>query len=112
MVDGAWGLFWENRRKDCIPSGDRNSTGRPTESTNLDSWGSQRMSHQPKNIHRLNLGLPVHMLQMCSLTFMWVLNNFSVGYPKSCCLYVGYVLLARLPCLASVGEDVLSLTET
>ena len=28
--------------------GDRNSTERPTESTNLDPWGSQRMNHQPK----------------------------------------------------------------
>jgi hypothetical protein len=26
------------------------------------------------------------------------------GYPKSCCPSVGYVLLSRLPCLASVGE--------
>ena len=49
---------------------------------------------------------------MCSLVFMWVLNNWSGGYPKSCCLYVGYVLLAGLPCLASVGEEVPSLAET
>ena len=34
------------------------------------------------------------------------------SYSKSCCLYVGYVLLAGLPCLASVGEEVASLTET
>jgi hypothetical protein len=26
-------------------------------------------------------------------------------YPKSCCLYVGYVLLTGLPHLASVGEE-------
>ena len=32
-------------------------------------------------------------------------NDWSGGYPKSCCLYVGYVLLAGLPCLASVGEE-------
>ena len=36
---------------------------------------------------------------------MLVLKNWSEGYPKSCCLYVGYVLLAGLPCLASAGED-------
>jgi hypothetical protein len=45
---------------------------------------------------------------------MWVLNNWSGGYPKSCCLYegyMGYVLLAGLPCLASVGEDVPSLRD-
>jgi hypothetical protein len=37
--------------------GDRNSTERPTESINLDSWGSQSLNHQPKNIHGLDLGL-------------------------------------------------------
>jgi hypothetical protein len=42
---------------------------------------------------------------------MWVLNNLNGGYPNSC-LYVGYVLLAGLPCLASVGEEVPSLPET
>jgi hypothetical protein len=34
------------------------------------------------------------------------------GYPKSCWLSVGYVLVARLPCLASMGEEMSSLTET
>ena len=38
-----------------------------------------------------------------------VLNNWNRGYPKSCCLYVGYVLVTGLPCLASVGEDASSL---
>ena len=33
------------------------------------------------------------------------------GHPKSYCVYVGYVLLAGLPCMASVGEDVPSLAE-
>jgi hypothetical protein len=33
-------------------------------------------------------------------------------YPKSCCLYLGYVLQAGLRCLASVGEEVPSLAET
>lgn len=32
-----------------------------------------------------------------------ILNNCSGGYPKSFCLYVGYVLLVGLPCLVSVG---------
>jgi hypothetical protein len=41
--------------------GDRYSTRRPTESTSLDNWDSQRLNHQPKNTHRLDLGLPVHM---------------------------------------------------
>jgi hypothetical protein len=46
------------------------------------------------------------MQQMCSLVFMWVLNNQNSGYPKSCYMYIGYALLPRLPCLASVGEEV------
>jgi hypothetical protein len=37
--------------------GDRSSIRRPTESANLDPWGSQSLNHQPKNIHRLNLSL-------------------------------------------------------
>ena len=85
---------------------------RQTESTNLDTWGSQSLTHQAKNIHGLDLGLPTHMSQMCSLVFMWVLNNWSRDCPQSCCLYVGYVLLAGLPCLASVGEEAPSLAET
>jgi hypothetical protein len=40
---------------------------------------------------------------------MWVLDNWNSDYPKICCLYVGYVVLARLPCLASVREEVYSL---
>jgi hypothetical protein len=31
------GNLWKNRRNDCCPQGDGNSTGRPTESTNLDT---------------------------------------------------------------------------
>ena len=42
---------------------------------------------------------------------MWVPNNWNRVYPKSCCLYVEYVLLAGLPCPASVGEDKPSFTE-
>jgi hypothetical protein len=37
--------------------GDRNSTGRPTELTNLGPWGPQSLNHQPKTIHRLDLDL-------------------------------------------------------
>jgi hypothetical protein len=39
-------------------------------------------------------------------------EQLEQGYPKSSCLSVGYVLLAGLPCLASVGEDAPRLTET
>jgi hypothetical protein len=36
------------------PEWDRNSTGRSTESINLDPWGSQRLNHQLKSIHAWN----------------------------------------------------------
>ena len=57
--------------------GDENSTGRRAEWINLDLWGSQSLNHQPKNIHRLDLGLATHMQQMCCLVFTWVLNKNS-----------------------------------
>jgi hypothetical protein len=39
-------------------------------------------------------------------------KNSSGNYPQNCCLSVGFVLLAGLPCLASVGEDMPSLTDS
>ena len=39
-------------------------------------------------------------------------KQLEQGYSKSCFLYVGYGLLAGLPCLASVGEEVPSLALT
>ena len=36
--------------------GDRNSTRRPTESTNLDLVGFRRLNYQPKSIHELDPG--------------------------------------------------------
>jgi hypothetical protein len=39
---------------------------------------------------------------------MWVLNNWIGGYPKSCCLYLRYVLLARLPSLALERKNLAS----
>jgi hypothetical protein len=41
--------------------GDRNSTGRPTQWTIEDPWGSPNLNHQSKNIHGQDLGLPAHM---------------------------------------------------
>jgi hypothetical protein len=55
------GSSGKNRRKDLRPGGDRNSTARPTESINLDLWGSQSLKHQLKNIYRLDLGLLAYM---------------------------------------------------
>jgi hypothetical protein len=59
--------------------------------------GALILNHQPNEIHRLDLGSP-HTLQ--------ILKNWNRGYPKSCCLSMGYVLLDGLLCLASVEEDV------
>lgn len=43
------------------PEGDRNSMERPTELTNLDPWGSQKLNHQLKSIHGLDLGFHTYM---------------------------------------------------
>jgi hypothetical protein len=48
------------------PKEDRNSTKRPTESTNLDLWGSQSLKHQPKSMHNLDLGLPPYIYSRCA----------------------------------------------
>ena len=48
-VEGFWRFLWKNKRKDCGHCRDRNSTRRPTEPTNMDPWGSQRLNYQPKN---------------------------------------------------------------
>lgn len=52
--------------------------------------------------------IPLHIWSRCTAlsSCCWFLNNWSRSYPPNCCLYVGYVLLARMPCLASVGEGV------
>lgn len=101
----AWDSYGRIGGKIMAPKG----IGTPEGSTNLDPRGcSQSLNLQPKNIRWLDLGLPAPMEQMCSLTFMRVLSNWNGGCPKSCGLYVGYVLLAGLSCLASEGEDVLA----
>jgi hypothetical protein len=41
-----------------VAEGDRNSIGRPTESTNLNPLRSQRLNQQPKIIQELDPGLP------------------------------------------------------
>jgi hypothetical protein len=66
-MDEGWGLLWKNRRK--LPKQEKNSTGKPKELTNLDLWRSQSQNHQPKSTHRLGLGLPAHIYQMCKLDF-------------------------------------------
>jgi hypothetical protein len=56
-VDGIWGFYGRTGRRIEDSKEDRNSIGRPIETTNLDPWGSQNLKHQPKNIHRLDLDL-------------------------------------------------------
>ena len=46
------------------------------------------------------------------LGFLMGPEQLERGYHKSCCLYVGYVLLAGLPCLAPMGQKVPFLSET
>ena len=47
-----------------------------------------------------------HIYSRCAVGLREDVNNWSRGYPKSCYLYVGYVLLVGLLCLASVGKGV------
>jgi hypothetical protein len=107
QINSGWSLRTHGRIEERIVG----TTGRSTETTNLDLWAFQRQNHQPKNIHSLDPDLPSPMEQMCSLVFMWD-RNWSGGYPKSCCLSMGYVILAGLPCLVSMGEDTHNLAET
>ena len=41
--------------------------------------GSQRLNHQPKSIHRLDLAPHPMYVQMCSLVFMWVPQQLERG---------------------------------
>jgi hypothetical protein len=95
-------------RRVAGPKGDRNSTGRPTESTNLDPWGLSE-SEPPNKEHRLDLGLPAHMKQMCSLAFMWVLNNWSRGLSQKllpvCGIYSIWAVLSSLSGRGSLTES-------
>jgi len=59
------------------PEGDRKSIGRPTMSTNLDPWCSQRPNHQPKSIQELDLSPPIHK-HICS---RWAAQS-SCGSPN------------------------------
>ena len=38
-LDGARGVSWKSWGRTEVPEGNRDSTGRPTESTDLDPWG-------------------------------------------------------------------------
>ena len=75
--------YWRIGERIAGPKRNRNSTGRTTESTNLDPWGSQNLNHQPKNIHGLDLGLP----HICSRCATWSLGGSqttgAIAVPKT-----------------------------
>ena len=79
------------------------------------SWahgGSQRLNHQPKRMH----GLDLSPLYICSRYAAWSScgspNNWSRGCLWLCCLPLDLLPLAELPGLAAVGEDAMSPDET
>jgi hypothetical protein len=86
------------------PKGDRNSTGRPTESTNLDLWQISQ-SESPAEEHTWAGPRPLctHVAD--------VQLGLHVG-PQNFCLHVGYFLIAKMPCLASVEEEIPSIADT
>jgi hypothetical protein len=91
-----WGFLW---KKWLLVLKGMGTPQEDQESTNLNPWGSQE-SEPPTKEHTQAGPRPSHSyVQMCSLTFVWFLSNLSGGYGKICCLPLGYVLLADLPCL-------------
>jgi hypothetical protein len=78
------------------PNWDKNTTGLPTELTNMD----HRWNHQPKNIYRLDVGLP----HICNRSEAWNScgsQTTNGGYPKADdCIWD----MTGLHCLASVGD--------
>jgi hypothetical protein len=73
---------------------DRNTIGRPTVSTNLDPWGLSES--QPKNINRLDLGLPQLCNRYAASSSCGSTKNWSSNCTYSCYLSVDPVLLIEL----------------
>jgi hypothetical protein len=81
------------------------------------TWTQGALRDWTTNQRRANMAGPrplhTYVADVCAaVAFMWVWNNCTRGYPKSCCLYEGYVLLAGLLFLASVEENASRLAET
>jgi hypothetical protein len=99
-VNRAWGLLWKSARRVAglkgmeIPQENQQSQLIWTFGV-LRVWNTNH--HQPRSCillgSRLDLGLPTHVCQMCSLAFVWVPNNWKGSYPRGC---VGCVLLTEL----------------
>lgn len=93
-----------------------NRIGIPQEDSQLTwildiSGSSQKWNHQSKNTHGLEIGLPAHM-ELCNVVFRWVPQQLEQRLSRKLLPVMDSVCLARLPSLASVGEDASSSTET
>jgi hypothetical protein len=55
------GDLFERIGRIISPEGNRDSMGKPTDSINLDPSYFQIVNYHPKNIFRLDIGLPIHM---------------------------------------------------
>jgi hypothetical protein len=114
--NSGWSLTTLRKARGRIEgsSRDRNSTGRPIESTNLGPGPLGLSENEPPT--RQHMWTPTQppciYVAGVLLTSMLILNHWNRAIPQSCCLSVKYVLLARLPCPASVGEDVPCSTKT
>lgn len=71
---------WSIEEKIGGPEGDRNTTGRPTESTIVVPWGLL-LETEPLTKKHTWIGPrgPAHMKQICSLVFMHVFQQFEQG---------------------------------
>jgi hypothetical protein len=101
-LDGDWGPLWKNVR----PKGNRNSIGRPRLLTNL---GLTRLSEsEPPTKEHTQAGPRPPNTYVADVKFGHHVETKQLEwyYPRSCCLHEGYVPLAGLPCLVSVGEEV------
>ena len=84
---------------------DKNSKERLTESTKLDPWGSQRLNHQPKSKHGLDLGPRTYVVDK-KLCFHAGSQHLEQGLSEHVCLPAcGSCALNGPSCMASVGED-------
>jgi hypothetical protein len=84
-----------------------NSTGRPTESTNLDPWGSHCLNHQAKNRQSLDLCLPAYCSKCAALSSGESQTNVVGVIQKAVAFvakYVGFILLTEMPCMASIRK--------
>jgi hypothetical protein len=91
------------------PKGDRNSQ---EETSNLDPWGTQILSHQSKSIQGLGLEPPSTYVANVQLGVHVGPPETGVGSISHCCLFVEPIPLTGLSCLPSVGEDKPSHAET